>query len=192
MEELKRGDAILEPDERQAFFSMVDPATGTSRPLTLSDLHTIAASITLHDGVPEPIRNHFATATNLLVYAWFYYPFNVTARFLSMVSIEAALRERFTDSSTPLKYLVQRAVNEGLIKDEGFSHSESLHAMSASETSENARGSPAKRYVDTLVEVLPRLRNDLAHGAHMIHPNSARSVQVAADFINQLFDRPNP
>lgn len=191
MEELKKVDETLSPDERQAFFSVVDTATGSSRPLTLNDLYASAASITLHDGVPESIRSHFAAATNLLVYAWFYYPFNVTARFISMVSIEFALRVRFGDSLTPLKRLVKRAVNEGLIKDDGFSHFERASVIGDAVTSEGAPTSNAKRYVDTLIEVLPRLRNDLAHGAHMVHPHSTRSVQVAADFINQPFPRPN-
>jgi len=193
MEELKKPSDIVKPDERQAFFSLVDPVTGRSRPLMLEDLYASAASINLHCGVPESIRSHFAGAKNLLVYAWYYYPFNVTARFISMVSIEYALRVRFGASpSTPLKHLVRKAVEEGLIRDEGFSHLDSVNDEGESVAESPARTSipNRSRYVDRLIDLLPRLRNSLAHGTHMVHPHSARSVQIAADFINQLFVKP--
>jgi len=123
MEELKKLEEILEPDERQKHFAVINWETGEHRPLTIEDIHQSAASIKLHDGVPEEIRSHFATAQNLLVYSWFFYPFNVTAEFLAFVTLEHALRKRFNPKKqTSFRDLVRRAVREGLVRDEGFSH----------------------------------------------------------------------
>jgi hypothetical protein len=79
VEELKKASEILEPDERQHLFRVFEPETGFSRRLTVEDLHSVAESLVLHDGVPEEVRSHFAAVKNLIVYSWFYYPFNATA-----------------------------------------------------------------------------------------------------------------
>lgn len=198
-EQLKPLNQVVRPDERAALFSTTDPMTGIPMPLGLADLHARAAAIELHEGVPEVIQSHFATAKNLLVYAWFYYPFTVTAHFMSMVSIEYALRIRFdAKPANGFKDLVRRAVTEGLVRDEGFSHIAPSTTDAKSPQSwlptvpadvDELTGEP-KRYVDELTKVLPSLRNLYAHGRHSVHPYSSLSVQIAADFINQLYPIP--
>ena len=166
------------------------------RKLELKDVYEIAANIRLHDGVPEVIRDHFSTARNLLLYSWFYYPFNVTAEFLAFVTLEFALKERFDlkngygkRKEASFKRLVEKAVKEGLVRDVGFSHirnqSESPNDHSGYEIGISSR--PVKSYVETLVESLPFLRNELAHGRSMLHMDGAFSVRLCAEFINQLF-----
>lgn len=174
METLKPLDQITQPDERNLFFVVRD-RQGNQRPQEIADLHRAASSIVLNPSVPESVRSHFAQALNLSVYSWFHYQFHVTADFMSMVTVEFALRERLKpDGHAPFKKLVARAVREGLIKDEGFAV---------------ARGKPAgsTSYVETLVEVLPDLRNGHAHGTFMLHNGAFTSLRIAADFINQLF-----
>jgi hypothetical protein len=74
MESLKKLAAVTEPDVRQDFFSALDETSPDFfRKRTLADFHRSAESIQLHPGVPEPIRNHFETARNLIIYSWFYY-----------------------------------------------------------------------------------------------------------------------
>jgi hypothetical protein len=133
----------------------------------------------------------------LLVYAWFYYPFTVTAHFMSMVSIEYALRLKYQCGRwTSFKDLVRRAVDEGLVTDAGFAHTLE-HMLSSNSPRPSGLPSTAdvdetnvpKRYVDDLIDVLPSLRNTYAHGRHTVRPFSALSVHIAADFINQLFAR---
>ena len=122
-EQLKELDQVALPDRRAELFSVTDATTDVPRPLALSDLHARAALIELHPSVPEFIRSHFATAQNLLLYAWFYYPFTVTAHFMSLVSVEYALRVRFqAHRDEGFKSLVRRAVREGLVRDQGFAH----------------------------------------------------------------------
>lgn len=172
MESLKPLDEITEPDIRNAFFAVTDNSTFT-RKLTLNDIHEAVSAITLSESVPEEIRSHFAQALNLAVYSWFHYPFNVTSQFMGFVTVEFALKKRL-NSKKSFKYLIRRAVNEGLVRDEGFT------VTAHREPSE-------KTYVETLIEVMPELRNSLAHGSNMLHNNSLSSLRICADFINQLF-----
>jgi hypothetical protein len=92
MESLKKFDEICEPDVRQKCFVIIDPDRAGTRPQMLKDFYDYAESIQLHEGIPEEVRNHFQTARNLIIYSWFYYPFNVTAQICAYTSLEFALR----------------------------------------------------------------------------------------------------
>src|SRR6266446_1007194 len=111
MESLKKLDEICQPDVRQNAFSVLDSKyPGIFRKRTVEDFHRAAESIELHDGVPEEIRNHFQTARNLIIYSWFYYPFNITAELCAYTSVEYALRLRIGDRKTPFAKLLETAV----------------------------------------------------------------------------------
>lgn len=69
--------------------------------------------------MPVEIRSHFAQAINLAVYSWFYYPFNVTAHFMGLVSVVFALKVK-TESRKPFRKLLREAVDAGWITDDGF------------------------------------------------------------------------
>lgn len=45
-------------------------------------------------------------------------------------------------------------------------------------------------YVDMLVEILPRLRNDYAHGSTNLHNVALRTIQIVCEIVNQLYERP--
>lgn len=173
MEQLKPFDEIKEPDDRNLYFAVVD-GKGVARRLTLEDVHAHVASIVLHDGVPEEVRSHFAQAQNLALYSWFHYQFNVTAQLMGFISVEFALKRR-TNSKASFKRLIEQAVANGWITDDGFAIAK-------------LRENPTGNYVDVLFEVMPKLRNDLAHGAHVLHNNAISSLRICAEFINQLFE----
>ncbi len=190
MERLKEFDELLNPDERQKAFAVINHVSGHYRSRTLRDIHDSAASIKLHGGVPEEIRSHFATALNLLVYSWYFYPFNVTAEFLAFVTVEFALKQRLNpdQKKASFKQLLTKAVAQGLIKDEGFSHVREQPEVDEHLAHEIGMVSePVKSYVETLIKTVPYLRNELAHGTCMLHPNGASSVRICAELINQLF-----
>lgn len=198
MESLKQLFQVSEPDVRQKFFVALDLTDGTTRPFTLEDLHRRAASIELHAGVPETIRSHFETSRNLIVYSWFFYPFNMTAELAAYTTVEFALRTKFNDRKTPFKHLLQRAVDGGLIKDLGFS----VPVRKAEAIRERNEGLPPefqipeptllREYSDTLIRSIPYLRNQLAHGSTMLHHHGASTVHTCAELINQLFPNPDP
>lgn len=174
MESLKELEEIAEPDERNLYF-LVTESGGHARRLTLKDIHEHVASIQLDPGVPDNIKSHFAQAQNLAVYSWYYYPFNVTSQFLGFVSVEYALQIK-SGKDASLKELIRLAVKEGWVKDSGFSIAK-------------LREKNEKSYVETLAEVMPHLRNTLAHGSNMLHNNALSSLRICAEFINQLFKK---
>jgi len=193
METIKPFEALCEPDERQQHFGVRDVKTGAIRKLQESDIYSRAAAIRLHPGVPEDIRSHFATSLNLLAYSWYSYPFNVTAQFMAYVSVEYALKVRFPSTKEQkFRALVKRAIAEGLIQDSGFSHLATQDRDLGITNVAPPMFIPAERpYVEVLLETMPSLRNNLAHGSNTLHMNGASSVQICADFINQLFPSPD-
>jgi hypothetical protein len=188
MENLKPLTELTEPDPRQVAFAVLalenDPFSIRKR--TIEDVYAGAASITLSDKVPDKIKSHFATALNLVAYSWFYYPFNVTAQFMAYVSVEQALRLYYGNKRISLKKLLIRAVREQLIREEGFSHR--LHEPSPPTLGVDVEPTVGRDYAAILIDTLPFLRNELAHGSNMLHPNGAAAVRVCAELINQLFE----
>ena len=176
MESLKPLAELTVPDERNLYFVVTEGSAGARR-LCQEDIYAVVSEIALHAGVPESIRSHFSQAQNLAVYSWFHYPFHVTAQLLAFISVEFALKHRL-NSQAPFKRLITTAVEKGLIKDHGFAIA--AHRENATEP-----------YVQTLIEVMPWLRNRLAHGASMLHNNSVSSLRICADFINQLYASPS-
>lgn len=199
MEFLKKFDEVCQPDERQKFFARLDLASPTGfQPLTLEDFHETANSIELHEGVPEEIRNHFQTARNLIIYSWFYYPFNVTAQLCAYTSLEFALRIRAgkNGSRISFKALLEKAVKENWIRDEHIGqvkqHHEDLRAYNEGLPSEwrSTQTELAQEFCKRITVAIPSLRNTLAHGSTFLHNGGASAVRICADLINQLFERP--
>ena len=184
---LKAFDEITQPDIRHSMYAIINVQTGDTRPLVLKDFYETASDIKLHEGVPENIRTHFATALNLLIYSWFYYPFNVTAQFMAFVTLELALREKLkANKKASFKSLIQMAVEKGFVKDEGFSHIQSK-GNEPLRPGEDEMQEPVKSYCEGLVTSIPYLRNQLSHGSSMLHLSGELSVKLCADFINQLY-----
>ena len=188
MESLKQLSELCLPDERQQYFVVItDPNSQSYRKRTLEDIYTEASSIQLNPSVPEKVQSHFSTALNLLAYSWFHYPFNVTAQFLAYVTVELALNEKFLpERPTSFKKLIRKAVGDGFIKDSGFSHFIS-NAPQPPYLGVEMSQPDVERYCEALVDAIPSLRNQLAHGSTMLHSNGAHAVRICAEFINQLF-----
>lgn len=199
MEELKPIDDICKPDIRQKYQVILDKEEGQARYIELRDYHKAASRIHLHSGVPEEVRNHFATAQNLLVYSWFYYPFNVSAQLQALASVEFALKIkaglRFTPNGRPpgLKQLLEKAVKENWISDDNFSEIREMKAQASGKLSfTTIEGKLVETYTETLKECLPKLRNMLAHGDSVLHGQGATWVWICAELINQLFEPAEP
>jgi hypothetical protein len=194
---------VGEPDERWAHFTRALDFS----PITLADRHTDLRTIDLADAVPAPIREHFNTGKNLLLYAWFVYRFIPVAELHAYSTVEMALRERAKlegrperldrkGRAVPWKFseLLQMAVKERWIVDDGFTVVRRRREANA-ELFEQLGDVPASdadmqnvnRYCNTLVESMPWLRNHLAHGSTSVHPGGMSTLRVCADLINQLF-----
>ncbi len=199
MEELKKFEEICEKDVRHGSFGVIDQSQpGGMRHLALADFYRAAERIQLHEGVPEEIRSHFQTARNLIIYTWFYYPFNMAAELCAFTSVEYAFRLKSNDPKTPFKFLLKSAVEQGWVTDKGFSVPQRrLEAYRANKADGGfiAQFLPpepilTREYCDVLVEVIPSLRNNLAHGSSTLHEQGASTVRTCAELINQLWLEP--
>lgn len=193
MEELKPFAELNEPDARQHFFALRDPVSGKTRPLQAEDIYERAEGISLHAGVPEDIRSHFATAQNLLAYSWFYYPFNVTAELHGYVSVEFALKRKYPDyPRASFKTLLAKAISEGLVKSEGFTYGRNpARERYPPEINIPTEIPPTRNYVEDVAEAMRSLRNSLAHGTATLHMKGGTVLLVCAELINQLFPPPS-
>jgi len=199
MESLKKFDEICQKDPRQDAFVVMDAKSpGVFRKRTIEDFYRRTQRISLHEGVPPKIRSHFETARNLIIYSWFYYPFNVTAALCAYTSVEYALRIKAGKLSgrPSFRRLLRKAVEKNWIRDEGFSHVKRKHDSLRAYNEglppdfQIPESELAQEYCKNLTKSLPFLRNELAHGSSMLHERGVFTVQICADLINQLFPKP--
>ncbi len=132
------------------------------------------SNIALSAAAPEDVQSQFNIARMLGIYAWLYYPFHQIAELKAFSTVEIALRLRFPDVKGALKKLLSFAVKNGVVVDEGFSHI----AVGDDDPT---------RYSKELPSLVSFLRNDLAHGSSMLHPDSILTIRICAEIINQLF-----
>lgn len=93
----------------------------------------------------------------------------------AFASVELALGLKFPELlKKGLKALLARAVSDGLILDTGFSHIETDDI-------------DPQQYSRKLPDLIPELRNTLAHGTPLLHPGSLFTVRNCAEIVTQLF-----
>ena len=201
MEEFKQFDQIYEPDLRRTSSVTLNLKTNEIFRTRLEDLYNLVKNLDLDENVPNEIRSHFQIARNLFIYSWFFYPFSVTAQFHALISIEYALQTYYADRSPIVlskgwkpkpfpgfKSLIKRALDDGRITDEGFSQTQMPRMASIANSNLRLNERPeVKKYCEVLVEALPILRNDLAHGSSTLHDQGIDFLIIALEFINQLF-----
>jgi hypothetical protein len=174
MEQIKSFEELLSADDRWMAFVRVSLKTGKSTPISLADQYKEVASIQLNTDVPEDVSSQFNVARMLRIYAWLYFPFHQVAELKAFSTVEMALRHRFPHVRG-MRNLLKQAIERGYISDDGFSHIES------------AITEDRMRYSRTLPDIVPSLRNSLAHGSTMLHPGSLFTLRNCAEIINQLF-----
>jgi hypothetical protein len=191
VEELKPIDEILKPDFRSA-----------CRGYTIEVLHELAAQHDLSVAVPENVRHQFEIARHAYVYAALYTPLCAAAEFYAILAVEHALRLRYIASkraqaqqgSPGLKQLLRIAISEGWIRDDGFDFD--FREQVLTENGIEHRDIPIderRRPTDIVLELLPSLRNELAHGQpSMALEAVGLHLQRATEIINQLFSSKAP
>jgi hypothetical protein len=194
MESLKPLAEITEPDFRNQIKVYINQRTGDIRRNTLKDMHEAVSDLQLGANVPEDIQTQFAVAQNLAVYAWFCYRFHMTAELQALATIEFALRlglKPTTESERHFKTMLRTAVKKGRIKDSGFHY---FPAPPTKKQTVATKSGPkiVHSYSELLVELLPSMRNDLAHGASTLFDGAPGMLRITADIINQVFATSKP
>jgi len=222
LEGLRPAEYVGEPDPRNTMFVRIDRINGISRPIELADHHELISAYALHAGVPKEIVQQYETARNVYLYAWFVYRFYPVAEHQCLACLELALRERLKEEITTgkikgkrpaLRLLLTYAVDNGLVRNEGFSawqnrgetnsrarvEMEKFREMSEKNLTEITWDESDIQitaedldwdYVKMLPDLLPMLRNDYAHGSTDLHNWALRSFQIVSEIINQLWQAP--
>lgn len=171
MEKFKSLDEIQRMDMTHLHFGQI-----TGRVPNLEKCHKALSEIELHAGVPEDVRGQFNVARNMALYQYFMYALAPEVQMKTFSVIELALRRRLEPANrSGLASLLRKAVELGLLKDEGFRHLDPPD--------------PGNGFSRSLPEVLPKLRNALAHGSTDLTPDCIGHVEKCADLVNQLFLR---
>jgi hypothetical protein len=108
-----------------------DPRTVTwAAPQTpsLDAHHAGVAAIQISSAVPEPVAIQFEIARNLYLYAWYVYRFYMPATAQALAALELGLRKRLHTTlpekeqgkKLMLRRLLHMAVDQGLVRNEGF------------------------------------------------------------------------
>jgi len=221
-ERLRPAEYVCEPDPRNTMYVRVDRTNGTSRPIELADHHEQISGYALHAGVPQEIVDQFETARNVYLFAWFVYRFYPVAEHHSLACLELALRKRleeeirtgkFKEKRPMLRALLKYAVEQGLVKNEGFAtwrnrgainsrhrvEMEKIREMSEKNLTEMAWDESDVQvteedlswdYVNMLVNTLPKLRNESAHGSTNLHDQALWIIQIVCEIINQVYEAP--
>lgn len=131
MEEFKSFNDVLNRDTRWHAMALVQRVTGDRRPIELADHYSHVNRFALHGDVPERIRSQFNVAKNILLYAWFVYPFFSVAELSVLAVLEFALKTRMGDKGmSELKAMkkprglysyIEFARDNGWIRNEVFS-----------------------------------------------------------------------
>lgn len=214
-ESLRDPASAMKPDPRTSIF------VGQS-PLSLTSHHSAIAAITLSPGVPLNVAIQFETARNLYLYAWYVYRFYMVAATQALSTLELGLRERLPSrlpepyqrvrqENATLAGLIGYAIDQGLIRNEGFRrwHESAEHkarqrrSMDAMRTmidqqlesieideTDPPEITPEDQcwdLVSVLRESLPRTRNELAHGSSMLTRQVLGTIELVAEILGQLY-----
>jgi hypothetical protein len=199
MERLKKIEEITEPDHRSTGFGMIDVSDGISRNMTLGDFYKNAERLRVNEGAPEDVRSYMEAVKTLFVYGWFYYPFFTLSAFMATTAVEMALKRRLQtrpDDPSGLKTLFDKAISQGLLRDESFPSREHVQANRAAIFGENAKSSEGfsveagPPYAERVAGFMRHFRNVFAHpsGHWILFPGQALNFLVlAGEVINQLW-----
>lgn len=164
-------DAILQPDPRYESMVMIDPVTAVTRKMEVADLYEIVSPLQLGNHVPKDIREQFDKARNAFLYSFFAYDLSSVAEQQTYAVVEMALRERLgidptlTRRKPGLKELIRQTIDRGHLSRADFD-----------------------RGPINILDVLPLMRNELAHGSlHLMPFATPSTLQLGFDIINKLF-----
>ena len=177
---LKPLELILTSDVRFTnIVGGIDEA-GAIRMMEINDLYAMVEPLDLHSGVPVDIREQFDKARHAFIYSWFAYDLVSLAEQQGYQTIELALREKLPAAERQkadekrwgLGKLLERAVAHRWLVRADF------------EAPPHYPGGPKI----CLLDVIPTMRNELAHGSWNLFPNGSLSMlELCADILNRLF-----
>jgi hypothetical protein len=187
MEDVKTKATLHTPDIRRTMMVIVNRKTGAQRPFTFDDIEARVSDIPIPPAAPEEIKDLLATAKNLLLYSWYYYPFSMSASLQAAAALEQALRLRLnaTERDT-LSFLLREAVKKGLLTTAGFKRWTQWREAFARMHAKSGKPDNAN-LAKLLSKTLPLFRNTLAHGNRFVDDSGFLDLDIVCDAIEQLY-----
>lgn len=167
--------------------------TGEERAYALADHYGEIASISLSSAVPEDVRNSFATAQNVALYAWFAYALVPTAILHALSTLELALKHRMDVApARGLKERFDAAIARGWIKSEQLVDAMRPYMIPPTgDDDELVWGSAQVQWEASFArrvgESLADIRNSFAHGSYSLLPHPYFELHLVVEVINQLY-----
>lgn len=186
--------------------------------VSIEQHHQRLSDISLHEGVPEEIRQLFETAKNIALYSHYAYRLHQPAELVGFIAFERAMRIKASIDAPDLMQkrhvgwmnIVARAVRDGWFRYdelEGPRRIARYRALQRNLYENLSQGDervevpePTEAEILTELEALGgimpklaatlKLRNFLAHGEGGLSPSSVGSLARTAELINQLFREP--
>ncbi len=217
----KKLDEMNVPVERCTVYSRYDELG--LRDDTLPDHHADIAKFQLSAEVPKDVVIQYETAKNIYLYAWYVYRFYPVAEQQALSCLEMGLRNRLPNSLPPgygrndkpnsrptMAPLLRYAIDQGLIKNEGFTRWHRLVRQRAQQRilfeqieemqMTDATGQeinideivPNEQdldcdFVSVLEKTLPGIRNAYAHGSTRLNKQVLGTFELVKEILAQLY-----
>jgi len=175
---------------------------GSTRQKNFDDWYEQVSEIGLVTCVPSRIRFYFDTTKNALLYSWFSYEMMPMVELFSYTLVEKSLRMIYECEECPgvsFAMLLKRAIEDERLNDSGFHVPKNtvIEKMSLENdeliierflrTHEELELS--QKYIKPICELLPKVRNKLAHGNGGLHPAAWLTLKINSEIINMLFSQ---
>tara|TARA_R110001583_G_scaffold191671_2_gene357305 strand:+ start:20 stop:547 length:528 start_codon:yes stop_codon:yes gene_type:complete len=169
MELLKDIDDLTKLDKKHELLSRVNGYLPN-----IEKMHKVISQEKLNAEVPNDIQGQFNVARNMALYTYYLYALAPEVQLKTYTIIEHALRVKANSKKRlMLRNLLELAIKNEWIKDKGFRHLKSTD--------------DSMEWCNSLIKVIPSLRNSQAHGSTLLEPSCFHHIFVCADFLNQLF-----
>ena len=206
LETLRNVKDMFSSDPRWNGWVRFDSETGTFKSRDINSHRDIVAQCILNLDVPEDVRIQFEISKNLFLYSWYVYRFVMVAQRQAFSSLEFALKIKFgyvnQNGWVPgLKKMIERSIDEGLIKQEGFREGrrriqeierrKEENRIYEEQTGHKLWAEPNEEHFMqiTILEGIPTIRNWLSHGTSMLYQGVDMHIELCCDFINQLYTK---
>lgn len=147
------------------------------RPLSLKEMHDRLNNDLLNDYVPIEIKDQFNIIKNMALYSFFCASLTTEVQLKTYSLIEYALRLKIQPKKPMMfKALMQHALNEEWISDEGFRHVKNVGVDN--------------QVCKSMIRQFPSFQSLRELGSHIVTSNKRclEHVAICCDFINQIFD----
>ncbi len=186
---VKRFEDLFEPDGFLNRVRFLNHETGLVRENSAENHHETYSRLALVAAVPDEVSMCWVETLHLAIYGYYCRTFLALADQQSLVTLELAIKIRLgLERSGGLRSMLLRAENAGWIDKEALLPRNRLPAHQIID----GGGVPfePQQFWEMLLEELPALRNEYAHGTGSRWPLGGTIVELVRTLIHQVYSSP--